>query len=524
MDRAQHRGGGQQRPQGGQGDGRSGRSCHGAQGAGPQPAGQGHGSPQGQGAQAGQEGAGAQEAGQDREQPRPGAGHAQALAHGQAHQGGRGLAAVGQQADGGPGGGGHHRPPGGGGQGGAVGVVGGEEHARDLVGQHEADEAGGQDGQGIAHAGHLVGQQREEALGAVGCGQEHARPGSGHGCHGPGGAGGQVAGAGAFATGGEGRRQPRVEDCGHRHRQDRVGQEVDGLGVLVDGDGAGGAVGAGQGQDHQDAELLGQEGPHPRRAQPQRPAGGGAPQSQRGPQAQAQAVDGPQQGQAQGRHPCGGPPAQHLQGRRSGLLAAGRPHGGIEAVGGHHRQGGQDRGQGGPGEGPVGLEHPGEDHAHAVQGDLEGEHAQELGHQGDLQPGLHPLGDGEEARDRLGQERQGQRQGDQHHQDDAQQPRGGPLGLLAPPSTHRTRQERDDGGRQGPADHHLVEDVGDLVGRGVGARDGARAHGGGLDRPAQQAQGARDQGQSGHASGRGHQAAATAGRAGALGRAGRHQG
>ena len=128
----------------------------------------------------------------------------------------------------------------------------------------------------------------------------------------------------------------------------------------------------------------------------------------------------------------------------------------------------------------MGLEHAGEDHAHPVERHLEGEHAQEARDQADLGGRVGPLGDREEPGHRVGQQRQARPQGQDHQEHDAQQAAGGLLGLTAPASAGGGGQQGHDGGRQGAADHHLVQDVGDLVGGGVGARHRPGAHGGGL--------------------------------------------
>ena len=114
---------------------------------------------------------------------------------------------------------------------------------------------------------------------------------------------------------------------------------------------------------------------------------------------------------------------------------------------------------------------------------------------------VHALGGGEQRGDRCGQDDEPQGQRGQDRQDQAQQPRGGGGDLLAPARGDRCGQERNDRGRQHAADDDLVEGVGQLVGRGVGARHRAGADGGGLDEPAQEPQDAGDEGQAGDGAG-----------------------
>ena len=211
-------------------------------------------------------------------------------------------------------------------------------------------------------------------------------------------------------------------------------------------------------------------------------------------------MDRPQQGQAERRYSEGGAPAEDLQGGDGGrVVAVGqRP---VETVGRHDDKAGEHRGQRRPGEAVVGLKDTGEDHRHPVHGHLEGEHAQKGGDELVLERGVDPLGGGEEGGDGGGEDDEDQRQRGQHGQDQTEQPGGRGGDLLTPARSDRGGQERDHGGGQNPADHDLVEGVGELVGGGVGARHRAGADGGGLNEPAQEAQGAGDQGQAGDRAG-----------------------
>ena len=201
----------------------------------------------------------------------------------------------------------------------------------------------------------------------------------------------------------EGRCEAGVEDGGHRYRQHRVGKDVDGLRVLVDGRRTGLSSPAGQGQNHQDAQLLSQDRPYSGSAQAQRPPGLRAAQPQSGAQSQSQPVDRPQQGQAERRYSESGAPAEDLQGGAGGrVVAVGqRP---VEAVGRHDDEAGEHRGQRRPGEAVVGLKDTGEDHRHPVHGHLEGEHAQKGGDELVLEHGVDPLGGGEEGGDGGGED------------------------------------------------------------------------------------------------------------------------
>ena len=165
--------------------------------------------------------------------------------------------------------------------GGGPGAVGGEENPGDLEDEGVADQSRCQDRQGLPHPVDLL--EGEEALSGVAGGQEHGAPSDGDGGD-QGRRGGDQPGDGAVRAGGagrgplvsgglEGRREAGVEDGGHRYRQHRVGKDVDGLRVLVDGRRTGLSSPAGQGQNHQDAQLLSQDRPYSGPAQAQRPPG-----------------------------------------------------------------------------------------------------------------------------------------------------------------------------------------------------------------------------------------------------------
>ena len=96
-----------------------------------------------------------------------------------------------------------------------------------------------------------------------------------------------------------------------------------------------------------------------------------------------------EQRQAQGGDARRGPPPQDVQ--RGGLRLPARVggHDPVDGVGRHDHEAGQDRSEGRPGEAPLGLEHPGEDHTDPIQGHLEGEHAQEVGHEARLKRRIH---------------------------------------------------------------------------------------------------------------------------------------
>ena len=157
------------------------------------------------------------------------------------------------------------------------------------------------------------------------------------------------------------------------------------------------------------------------------------------------------------------------------------------------------------------LQDAGEHHPDAVQRHLEGEHAQEAGHQLTLVGGVDALREGKERGDRAGEHGQGHGQRGQDHQDQAEQTRGRAFDLLAPTSSYRPGQQWNDRGGQRTADHHLVQDVGDLVGRGVGTRHRPGPDRGGLDDPAREAQRTGDEREARHRSCGSQQPAAGAG-------------
>ena len=267
-------------------------------------------------------------------------------------------------------------------------------------------------------------------------------------------------------------RKAREDRRSDRHGQNGVGHHVDGVGKGVDGIGAGISEAVGHHHDRDDLHLLGEQPAEACSYEASSPPGDPVGEAEGRPQ-----LDDPGHGndlrQREGHHAHGGPPSQPSHGRlgqsaRRILFAVCRL--GENREDGYHGDGGQHRREGRKKEALVGLENAGEHDGEAVEGNLQGEGPQKRCSQGKLLGRLVRSQKG--ARDRLGRERDGSRDGQADGQNPRDERRGCAFELVLHSLCQETRDKRDDGPGERPSRRYFEQDVRHGVGRRIGLPGG----------------------------------------------------
>ncbi|OIQ83413.1 hypothetical protein GALL_347980 [mine drainage metagenome] len=266
-------------------------------------------------------------------------------------------------------------------------------------------------------------------------------------------------------------RQPREGRCRERDGEDRVGQDVDRLGVLEEVDRPRPTVVIGKLERHEHGHLLGDQTTETG----DRKVSRSRPHSRREVERRPQLHPGPEnrddQGKAHGRDPGGGPPPQPRDGsgRQLAGVGAGGSDGEVtegEIADDDDRAGGQRCG-GRPPEPTLRLQHTGQDDADPVEDDLRSEHGDERHSKVDRLGRDHRIdcraGPVQEADDRASED--GEHDGSRYQEGNSpgQQGGGDPVDIGSQSTRERCREERHDRSGQRAASDDLEQHVRKLV-------------------------------------------------------------